>query len=111
MKILFDQGTPLPIRAFLRGHFVRTAFQQGWNKLRNGDLIAAAEEAGFDLFLTTDRNIRYQQNLTGRVIAILVLEVQQWPTLRPHIETVIAAIDAVQPGSYAEVSLPSNGLG
>jgi hypothetical protein len=62
MLILFDQATPVPIRPFLEGHTVRTAAQQGWDKLRNGDLLTAAEEAGFDILLTTDKNMRYQQN-------------------------------------------------
>ena len=66
MRIIFDQATPVPICPYLEGHEVRTAAQHGWGTLRNGDLLTAAEEAGFDLFLTTDKNIRYQQNLAGR---------------------------------------------
>jgi hypothetical protein len=60
----------------------------------NGDLIAAAEAEGFDLLLTTDKNMRYQQNLTGRKIAFVVLGNQQWPTLRRYVERVVAAVDA-----------------
>ena len=71
MLILFDQATPVPIRPYLAGHTVRTAAQEGWDRLKNGDLLAAAEEAGFDILLTTDKNIRYQQNLSGRKIAML----------------------------------------
>src|SRR5277367_2916347 len=103
MRIIFDQATPVPIRQYLLGHFVRTAAQQGWDKLRNGDLLAVAEEAGFDLLLTTDRNMGYQQNLAGRKIAILVLGLQQWPQLRPHIQQVIDAVNSSSPGSYTEV--------
>jgi hypothetical protein len=88
MPILFDQATPVPIRPYPEGHTVRTAAQQGWG-LRNGDLPTAAEDAGFDLFLTTDKNMRYRQNLAGRKIAIVVLGQQQWPRLRPHIQRVI----------------------
>ena len=106
MLILFDQATPVPIRSFLEGHTVRTAAQQGWDKLRNGDLLTAAEEAGFDILLTTDKNMRYQQNLEGRKIAIVVLGQQQWPQLRPHIERVIEAVNAATPGSLAEVDMP-----
>jgi hypothetical protein len=73
MLIIFDQATPLPIRSYLKQPTVRTAAQQGWNKLNNGDLLTAAEEAGFDILLTTDKNIRYQQNLAGRKLAIVVL--------------------------------------
>ena len=106
MRILFDQATPVPIRSYLQGHTVRTAAQQGWDRLRNGDLLTAAEQAGFDLLLTTDKNLRYQQNLTSRKIAVVVLGRQQWPQLRPHVLRVIEAVNAVTPGSYAEVEIP-----
>jgi hypothetical protein len=106
MRIIFDQATPVPIRPFLERHTVRTAAQQGWDKLRNGDLLTAAEEVGFDLLLTTDKNMRYQQNLAGRKIAIVVLGQQQWPRLRPHIQRVIEAVNAATPGSYFEVDIP-----
>jgi hypothetical protein len=107
MRILFDQATPLPIRQYLEGHWVRTAAQQGWDTLRNGDLLTAAEEAGFDVLLTTDKNMRYQQNLDHRKIAIIVLGQQQWPKLRLHIQRVIEAIQAAMPGSYVEVEISS----
>jgi len=96
----------VPIRAFLEGHIVRTAAHQGWDKLKNGELLNAAAEAGFDILLTTDRNMRYQQNLADRRIAIVVLGQQQWPRLRPHIERVIEAVNAAAPGSFAEVDIP-----
>ena len=79
MLIIFDQATPVPIRPYLEQHTVRTAAQQGWDKLSNGDLLTAAEEAGFEIPLTTDKNLRYQQNLAGRKIAIVVLGLQQCP--------------------------------
>lgn len=72
MLILLDQGTPAPIRALLRGHEVQTAAQRGWDILKNGELLNAAEEAGFEVLVTPDKNIRHQQNLTTRKIAILV---------------------------------------
>src|SRR5271157_1436768 len=106
MLIIFDQATPVPIRPYLEGHAVRTAAQQGWDKLGNGDLLTAAEEAGFDILLTTDKNMRYQQNLAGRKIAIVVLGQQQWPQLRAHIQRVIEAVNAATPGSYIEVEIP-----
>ena len=108
MLILFDQATPVPIRSYLEGHSVRTAFQQGWDKLKNGDLLAAAEAAGFHLLLTTDKNIRYQQNLAARTIAILVLGRQQWPQVRPHIQRVVDAVGSATPGSYAEIEIPAS---
>ncbi|MSV28835.1 MAG: hypothetical protein EXQ52_08820 [Bryobacterales bacterium] len=108
MFVLFDQATPVPIRAYLEGHTVRTAAQQSWERLKNGDLLTAAEEAGFDILLTTDKNMRYQQNLSGRKIAILVLGRQQWPQLQPHIQRVVEAVNAATPGSYGEVDIPFN---
>lgn len=106
MRVLFDQATPVPIRPYLERHTVRTAAQQGWDKLGNGALIAAAEDGGFELLLTTDKNMRYQQNLTGRRLAIVVIGQQQWPQLRRHIQLVIDAVDAATPGSFAEVEIP-----
>jgi hypothetical protein len=73
MRVLFDQATPLPIRSHLKGHEIRTAAQEGWATLKNGEMLNAAERAGFDVLLTTDKNIRYQQNLSERKIAIVVL--------------------------------------
>jgi len=108
MLILFDQGVPLPIRSFLKGHTVRTATQQGRDRLKNGDLLNAAESAGFDLFLTADKNLRYQQNLAGRKIAILVLGQQNWLLLRPHVQVIVDAVNAAAPASFAEVDVPRN---
>lgn len=106
MLILFDQATPVPLRPYLKGHIVRTAAQQGWDRLKNGDLLSAAEVAGFDLLLTTDKNMRYQQNLEGRRIAVLVLGRQNWQMLQPHVQLVIDAVNAATPGSYVEVEIP-----
>ena len=106
MLILFDQATPVPLRQFLKGHTIKTAWQQGWDRLKNGDLLAAAEEAGFDVVLTTDKNLYYQQNLSGRRLAIVVLGNQQWPELRAHVQLVIDVVNAATAGSYTEVNIP-----
>lgn len=106
MLILFDNGTPAPLRGFLKGHSVVEAIERGWDRLVNGELIAAAESAGFEILLTTDKNIRYQQNLTGRKIAFVVLGNQQWPVLRRYVERVVAAVNAATPGRYTEVDVP-----
>ena len=100
----------MPIRPYLEQHTVRTAAQQGWDQLCNGDLLTAAEEAGFDVLLTTDKNMRYQQNLGGRKIAIVVLGRQQWPQLEPHIQRVIEAVNAAKPSSYVEVDIPGKSV-
>jgi|ERR1035438_4309782 hypothetical protein len=106
MLILFDQATPVPLRPYLKGHVVRTAAQQGWDRLRNGDLLGAAEAAGFNMLLTTDRNMRYQQSLAGKKIAVLVLSRQQWGQLRSHVQLVVDAVNAAAPGSFAEIEIP-----
>lgn len=106
MFVLFDQGTPVPLRLFLKGHVVETAAQRGWDKLKNGELLKAAEEAGFEVFLTPDKNIRYQQNLGIRTIAIIVLGNPQWPVLQHHVNRVVAAVNEAKPGGYVEVDIP-----
>jgi hypothetical protein len=108
MLILFDNGTPAPLRYALTDHVVVEAFERGWDRLLNGELIAAAEAAGFDVLLTTDKNMRYQQNLKGRKLAFVILGNQQWPTLRRYVERVVAAVNAATPGSYTEVDIPFN---
>ena len=99
--------TVLPPRRYaLKGHVVVEAIERGWDRLLNGELIAAAEAAGFELLLTTDKNMRYQQNLKGRKIAFVVIGNQQWPTLRRYVDRVVVAVNAATPGSYAEVDIP-----
>jgi hypothetical protein len=102
MKILFDQGTPAPLRKTLATHIVSTAFEKGWAELENGDLLAAAEEA-FDAFITTDKHLRYQQNLSGRKLAILVLPTTSWPEIQKHLGPISAAVNALRPGNFIEL--------
>jgi hypothetical protein len=106
MRILFDHGTPFPLRGTLTGHSITRTQDLGWDRLSNGELLTAAEQAGFALLLTTDKNIRYQQNLAARTIAILVLGTSQWPVLRLHVQRIADAVNAVTPGSYTEVVIP-----
>ena len=105
MKIFFDQGTPVPLRRFLHPHVVDTAAELGWAELGNGDLLAAAEREGFELMITTDQNLRYQQNLDERPIGIIVLMSTSWPRIQDKIDDVIAAVDGLPPGGYAEVTI------
>lgn len=107
MKILFDNGTPNPLARSLTDHEVTFARKIGWHELKNGELIEKAEEAGYHLLLTTDKNIKYQQNLAGRVISIIVLGNPQWPYLRLHIDRVVEAVNTTTPGSYFEIDVPS----
>lgn len=103
MKILFDQGTPVPLRRSLSHHEIITAFEQGWAALQNGDLLSAAEAAGFQVIVTTDQNLRYQQNLPSRRLAVIVLMTTNWPLIREHVELVVAAVDKIGPGEYSEI--------
>ena len=105
MKVLFDQGTPAPLRKALVGHEVETAFERGWSNLQNGELIAAAEAAGFSVLVTTDRNLKYQQNLTGRTLAIVTLSTTSWPRIRGSLAAVISAVDSMPKGGYAKVQI------
>lgn len=106
MLILFDQATPVGIRKFLKEHTAQTCFERGGDRLENGGLLEAAEDAGFDAFLTPDKSIRYQQNLTTRTIAIIVLGNQRWPVVRRYVDRVVEAVKAAKPGSYIEVEIP-----
>lgn len=106
MLILFDHGTPRSISRWLPGHTVVEAVARGWDTLANGDLLTAAEEVGFDLLLSTDKNIQYQQNLKGRRIAIVILGNSQRPAVHRYIDRVVAAVNAAMPGSYTEVEIP-----
>jgi hypothetical protein len=90
----------------LLGHTVTRAKRRGWDTLSNGDLLAEAERAGFDVFVTADKNIQYQQNLSGRKIAVVVLSTLQWLLVRLHTAEIAAAVNAATPGSFAEVHLP-----
>jgi hypothetical protein len=105
MKILFDQGTPVPLRRYLSGHSVNTAYEKGWSELTNGDLLSTAEQEGYEVLITTDRNLRYQQNLASRRIAIVVLLSTSWPRIQKHIERIQALVNALQPGEYHEISI------
>jgi hypothetical protein len=105
MLILFDHVTPAGIARFLPAHTVTKAKDRGWDTLTNGDLLAEAERAGFDVLLTADRNMRHQQNLRGRRIALVVLSTPQWPVVRLHVARIAAAVSAATPGSYIDVNL------
>ena len=106
MLILFDHSTPAPLRYALKGHVVVEAIERGWERLANGALLDAAEAAGFDLLVTADKNLRHQQNWTGRKISIVVLGNAQWPVLRRFVERVVAAVNAATPGSLTKVEIP-----
>jgi hypothetical protein len=105
MRVLFDQGTPLPLRQFLNPHFVQTAYELGWSELKNGELLSRADASGFDVFVTTDQNLRYQQNLPERTIAIVVLSTTSWPRIKASQSAVVSAVHNASAGSYTEVDV------
>jgi hypothetical protein len=107
MLILFDHGTPAPLLSFLIGHTVTKTKDLGWDTLSNGELLKAAEEADYEILVTTDKNIRYQQNLIGRRIALVVLANPRWPVVRRYVQRVVTAVNAASPGSYTEVDIPN----
>jgi hypothetical protein len=106
MRVLFDIGTPRGLAQFLVGHAVEGARARGWSKLENGNLLSAAEAAGFDVLVTTDKKIRYQQNLAGRKIAIVVIEQIRRSLIKSFASEISAAVNAATPGSYTEVDIP-----
>ena len=107
MKIILDESVPQKLRLLIEGgHTVVTTWFQGWSGLKNGALLTAAEEAGFDLFITADQELTYQQNLTGRKMAVLVLSTNNWGFVKADIAGIMAAISGVTPGSYTEVEIP-----
>jgi predicted nuclease of predicted toxin-antitoxin system len=102
MRILFDHGVPAPLRRALTTHTVSTAYEMGWAELDNGNLLKAAE-TNFDALVTADRNLRYQQNLGGRRLAIVVLPTNSWPKIQAHQLQIVAAVDALHPGDIVEL--------
>jgi hypothetical protein len=106
VRILFDQGTPVPLRQSLASHEVVTAYEHGWSSFTNGELLDAAERGGFEVFVTTDSNLRHQQNLTSRRIAIVVLRSTSWPRIERALAVVVAAVEGAMPGAYVEVQIP-----
>ena len=106
MRILFDHGTPAPLIPFLKGHAITKAKDLGWDRLTNGELLQAAEEAGFEVLVTTDKNLATQQNLRGRTLAIVVLGNSQWPTVQRFVRKITAVVNAATPGSFVEIEIP-----
>lgn len=103
--MLFDQGTPDPLRRPLSAHEVTTAYERGWSELTNGELLDAAERAGYEVFVTTDSSLKHQQNLAGRRLAIVVILSASWPRIRRVVDRVVEVVDSAAAGSYAEVEV------
>jgi len=106
VRVLFDQGTPVPLRQSLTQHEVTTAHERGWSKLKNGEMLDAAEKDRFAVLVTTDSNLKYQQTLKSRRIAVVVLTTPSWPRIRRATGLVVRAVDGASEGSYTEVEIP-----
>jgi hypothetical protein len=107
LRILFDKNVPLGVRHFLKKHEVRTVVEMKWPpQLENGELLQAAEVAAFDVLVTSDQNIRYQQNLTDRKLALVVLGSNIWPIVRTHRTKIAVKVDAAGVGSYTFIEMP-----
>lgn len=103
MRILFDQGTPVPLRQYLTEHLVDTAFELGWATLDNGDLLDQAEREGYELLITTDQQLSNQQNLSDRELAILVLLSTSWPRIQLRLDDIRQSVEEMKIGEYREV--------
>jgi predicted nuclease of predicted toxin-antitoxin system len=106
VRVLFDQGTPEPLRQFLTRHEVVTAHERGWSTLKNGELLDVAEKDNFVVLVTTDANLKYQQNLESRRIAVVVLTSPSWPRIQRTIASIVRAVESASVGSYTEVHIP-----
>jgi predicted nuclease of predicted toxin-antitoxin system len=104
--VLFDNNIPRGLARVLKAHTVIEARSRNWHLLKNGELLQAAEQAAFDVMVTSDKGIKYQQNLTGRKIALVVLSQGRWKPIRRRLEAIAATVDAATPGSYTEVEIP-----
>ena len=103
MRILFDQGTPVPLRRHLHPHAVDTVAERGWSELENGDLLDQAQADGYEALITTDQNIKHQQDLASRAIRIIVLTTTSWPRIKTEVHRVLEALAGLEEDGYAEV--------
>jgi len=103
VKVLFDQNMPRPLAGFLVRHQVFRSAELGWSRLKNGDVLRAAEESGFEVLVTADQNLSYQQNLSGRKLALVVLPSGQWPRVKQRLEEVVYAVDNAITGSFTQL--------
>ena len=105
MRILFDHDTPRPLRRYLTEHTVDTTNEKGWAELRNGNLLDNAEREGYQVMITADQSMRFQQNIAHRQMGVIVLLSNRWPDVQMRIEDIRAAIERVRPGELREVSI------
>jgi hypothetical protein len=103
VKVLLDENLAHRLRKNLGTHVVFTVSYKGWAGLKNGELLRAAENDGIEVFLTGDQTLTYEQNLTGRTIAIVALTSVEWDILKHHLPSIVAAIDNALHGSFQAI--------
>ena len=104
-RVLFDHCVPKPLRRRLTGFQIRTCYEEAWDALRNGELLAAAEAAGFDVFITADQNLRYQQNLRARQIAVIELPQNRLAILLLLVPAIQSALTSIAPGGCVQIPM------
>ena len=105
LKVLFDKNVPYPLRRYLTEYQVKTAEEEGWGKISNGELIQSAEQEGYEILITCDQSVRYQQNLTQRQISMIVLGSNIWPSVRSKAGEIMSALAKVSPGSFEFIEI------
>jgi hypothetical protein len=103
VKVLLDEDLPHKLRMAIPNHEVSTVAYLGWKGLKNGGLLRAAEDAGFEVFVTADKKLPKQQNLKENALAVVVLSTLDWEIMRPHLGRIVEAVDAAVPGSFQAV--------
>jgi hypothetical protein len=105
-RLIFDQSAPRGLRNLLTGFDISTASEMGWASISNGDLLTKAESGGFDVLVTADQNIPFQNNMTGRKLAIVSLDTNHWLSIQASPQLVQEACERASPGSYVRVQFP-----
>lgn len=103
MKVILDENLPKPLKQALSGHSVTTVQEQGLSGTHNGALLARLEGV-FDVFITADKNLRYQQNLSGRKLAIVELPTNRLPLLRELFPRLKAVVESIAAGDYIQIT-------
>jgi hypothetical protein len=104
VKVLFDQNVPRNLIDYLKAHEVTRSIELKWDTLKNGDLLRVAQDASFEVLVTCDRNLAYQQNLKHRKLAIVVLPAGTWPQLKDSVAEIVRAIGESWPGGFTELT-------
>jgi len=105
VRIFFDHNIPRKLRRLLKGHYVAIATEMGWETVENGDLLRAAEDAGFDVMVSADKDLSYQQNLSGRKIALVVISTNNWKIIQHDSGPIVDAVNAATPASFQVVTI------